>query len=83
MGKLPTKEEIKERCEVLKVGKGRMITRFLEEIAEEGLEVGEKGTLYKVNLTAKEIIEKRLSQPKEPKRGNISSAGYDMDKCPW
>ncbi len=77
----PTKEEIAKRCEVLKKGKGRLICRLLDEIAEEGLFTASKPSeLTKINISTKAIIEKKLNEQKEEKPLNN---GYDLDLCPF
>lgn len=60
-----TKKELKVRCEALKVGKTTLIRKFLDEIAEEGLDSpnSKKGELTKIDFSAKEIIENQINKP--------------------
>jgi hypothetical protein len=73
-----TKEELKERCERLKQGKSALIRKFLDEIAEEGLTSPDtkKGELTKINIPAKEIIEKKINK----EIPTIGDNGRPLDK---
>ena len=68
----------KERCEALKKGKGRLICRFLDEVAEEGpsMQGSKRGELTILDFSASAIIERKLESLKnEDKPNNLDPWG--------